>query len=173
MRASSAFLRTGRSFILGGEAAETGKLMNVTDKFTGAVAGSVHLAGPAELDRAAQLAHSSLPSTTALPAFERKAILRHLANRLNAMTDDIAVLLAIEAGKPVKDARVEVTRSVETFELAAEACVTAMYGQYGKMETSKRNQGLQFMTRRFPIGPVSMVTPFNFPLMLAAHKVLF
>ena len=73
-------------------------------------------------------------------------------------------------GKPIKDARGEVTRLIDTFEIAAEEAVR-LYGEYAPLDISERNAGIQSVVRRFPIGVVSMVSPFNFPLNLAAHKI--
>ena len=78
--------------------------------------------------------------------------------------------LCVEAGKPIKDARGEVTRLIDTFGLAADEC-SRESGAVLSMEVTARAQGYRGMYKRVPIGPVSLISPFNFPLNLAAHKV--
>ena len=90
--------------------------------------------------------------------------------QFRARFDAFAYALCREAGKPIKDARGEVTRLIDTFEIAAEEAVR-LYGEYAPLDISERNAGIQSIVRRFPIGIVSMVAPFNFPLNLAAHKI--
>eukprot|EP00850_Spirogloea_muscicola_P022869 SM000315S11906 [mRNA] locus=s315:83962:87476:- [translate_table: standard] len=76
----------------------------------------------------------------------------------------------MEAGKPIRDSRGEVQRLIDTFQIAAEESVR-MYGEYAPIDISERAKGYQSLVRKFPIGPISMVSPFNFPLNLAAHKI--
>lgn len=84
--------------------------------------------------------------------------------------DEFGYYLAIEAGKPIKDARGEADRLIQTFKLAAEES-TRIYGEYADLQNEPRGTGYSSVTKRFPIGPVSLISPFNFPLNLAAHKV--
>jgi acyl-CoA reductase-like NAD-dependent aldehyde dehydrogenase len=78
--------------------------------------------------------------------------------------------LCIEAGKPINDSRGEVTRLIETFKIAAEESVR-MTGEYMPLDRSPRTEGYTSLWKRVPIGPCSFISPFNFPLNLAAHKV--
>ena len=78
--------------------------------------------------------------------------------------------LCIEAGKPINDAKGEVIRLIDTFRIASEEA-TRINGEVLSMEISARAKGYQGMTKRVPIGPCSFISPFNFPLNLAAHKV--
>jgi len=83
---------------------------------------------------------------------------------------EFAEIITIEAGKPIKDALVEVNRAMDTFTIAAEEAVRRK-GEYQLLDISSRNAGFSSIDARFPIGLISMITPFNFPLNLAAHKV--
>ena len=94
----------------------------------------------------------------------------HCVEQFKVRFEEFAYALCREAGKPIKDARGEVTRLIDTFEIAAEEAVR-LYGEYAPLDISERNKGIQSIVRRFPIGVVSMVSPFNFPLNLAAHKI--
>lgn len=105
-----------------------------------------------------------------LPAHERHAILQHVVQRIHERAEDFARTMAIEAGKPIKDARGEVARALDTFRLAAEEC-TRIHGEYLPLDISPRAQGYEGFTKRVPVGPCSFITPFNFPLNLVAHKI--
>ncbi|MDP5040441.1 MAG: aldehyde dehydrogenase family protein, partial [Paraglaciecola sp.] len=90
--------------------------------------------------------------------------------RFEERFDELADALCIEAGKPIKDAKGEVTRLIDTFRIAAEESVR-MHGEVMNLEITPRAKGYQGMYKRVPIGPCSFISPFNFPLNLAAHKI--
>jgi acyl-CoA reductase-like NAD-dependent aldehyde dehydrogenase len=144
--------------------------LEVTDKFTGAVATRVPLADPEAIDRAIGLAVEAAGPMRALPAFARQAVLSHCVRRFTERADELAMALCIEAGKPIKDARGEVGRLIDTFRIAAEESVR-IYGEVMPLDISERSRGYTGMWKRVPIGPCSFISPFNFPLNLAAHKV--
>ena len=104
------------------------------------------------------------------PAWRRQAVLEHCVSRFRQRADELANALCIEAGKPISDARGEVTRLIETFKVAAEEAVR-IDGEVLTLAISERSQGYRGLTRRVPIGPCSFISPFNFPLNLAAHKI--
>src|SRR5205807_2645223 len=108
--------------------------------------------------------------TRKLPSFERQRVLRSVAAQLSSRTEEFARTMALESGKPIKTARVEVARSVFTFEVAAEES-TRIYGEYLPLDASETAKGRWGVVRRFPLGPISAITPFNFPLNLVAHKI--
>ena len=105
-----------------------------------------------------------------LPPYQRQQILNHCVTRFEAVQDDLALALCIEAGKPIKDSRGEVTRLIDTFRMASEEAVR-IDGDILNLEISPRTQGYRGMVKRVPIGPCSFISPFNFPLNLAAHKI--
>jgi acyl-CoA reductase-like NAD-dependent aldehyde dehydrogenase len=100
----------------------------------------------------------------------RQAVLQHCAQRFAERRDELAEALCIEAGKPIKDAAGEVTRLIETFRIAAAEAVR-INGETLNLELAARLDGYHGYTKRVPLGPVSFITPFNFPLNLVAHKV--
>jgi len=106
----------------------------------------------------------------AMAAYERQAVLAHCVTRFTERFDELAMALCIEAGKPIRDSRGEVTRLIDTFRIAAEESVR-MTGEVQPLDISPRAKGYQGMWKRVPIGPCSFVSPFNFPLNLAAHKI--
>ena len=94
----------------------------------------------------------------------------HCVKRFEERYEELALALCIEAGKPIKDARGEVGRLIDTFRVAAEEAVR-IDGEMPNLEISARAKGYRGMVKRVPIGPCSFISPFNFPLNLAAHKV--
>ena len=95
---------------------------------------------------------------------------QHCVNRFQERFDELAYALCIEAGKPIKDCRGEVTRLIDTFRIAAEESVR-ITGEVQPLDIAPRAKGYQGIWKRVPIGPCSFVSPFNFPLNLAAHKI--
>ena len=142
----------------------------VTDKFTGAVATRVALADAATIDRGIAAAVTAAAPMAAMAAYERQAVLMHCMKRFTERADELAAALCIEAGKPIRDSRGEVGRLIDTFRIAAEESVR-MTGEVQPLDISPRARGYQGMWKRVPVGPCSFISPFNFPLNLAAHKI--
>lgn len=142
----------------------------VTDKYTGAVAARVAMADAAAIDRAIAAAAQAAGPMANLPPYERQAVLNHCVRRFTERAEELALALCIEAGKPIKDSRGEVSRLIDTFRIAAEESVR-LNGEVQNLEISPRARGYRGMFKRVPIGPCSFISPFNFPLNLAAHKV--
>lgn len=142
----------------------------VIDKYTGAPATLVALADASVIDQAIAAAVNARLNMAKIPAYERQAILQHCVKRFTERADELAHVLCIEAGKPINDARGEVGRLIDTFRIAAEEA-TRIGGEVIPMEISPRAKGYSGMSKRVPIGPCSFISPFNFPLNLAAHKI--
>ena len=144
--------------------------LDVTNKYTGEVATKVAMADADTIDKAIAAAEEAQPAMAAMAPFERQAVLEHCVKRFTERADELAQALCIEAGKPIKDAKGEVSRLIDTFKIAAEESVR-INGEVVNLEISARAKGYQGMTKKVPIGPCSFISPFNFPLNLAAHKV--
>lgn len=142
----------------------------VTNKYTGKVATQVALADAKVIDQAIAAAEAAQPAMTAMRPYERQQVLNHCVNRFQERFEELAYALCIEAGKPIKDARGEVTRLIDTFKIAAEESVR-IQGEVMNLEITERAKGYTGMYKHVPIGPCSFISPFNFPLNLAAHKV--
>jgi acyl-CoA reductase-like NAD-dependent aldehyde dehydrogenase len=109
-------------------------------------------------------------TTRRLPAFERQRVLRRVSENITERKQEFARTMAQEAGKPIKAARTEVERAIFTFNVAAEES-TRIYGEYLPLDWQEFTAGRWGIVRRFPLGPIAGITPFNFPLNLVAHKV--
>lgn len=163
-------LKSNYPYYLGGKACTPNQDLVVTDKYTGEVATRVAIADAKAIDAGIQAAADSNDEMRRLPPYARQAILQHCAKRFEERFDELAMSLCIEAGKPIHDARGEVTRLIDTFRIAAEESVR-ISGEVMNLEISPRAKGYRGMFQRVPIGPCSFISPFNFPLNLAAHKI--
>jgi acyl-CoA reductase-like NAD-dependent aldehyde dehydrogenase len=144
--------------------------LEVVDKYTGQVATRVALADSVAIDRAIEAATQAALPMAQMAAFERQAVLQHCVTRFQERAEELALALCVEAGKPIRDSRGEVTRLIDTFRVAAEESVR-ITGEVLPLDISPRAKGYSGMWKRVPIGPCSFIAPFNFPLNLAAHKV--
>jgi acyl-CoA reductase-like NAD-dependent aldehyde dehydrogenase len=133
------------------------------------VLATVAQAGPEHVEAAIVAACSAFEMTRKMSAFERQRVLRSVAAGLTERQEEFARTLAQEAGKPVKAARTEVSRAIFTFTIAAEESVR-IYGECLPLDLQPSTAGRWAIVRRFPIGPIAAITPFNFPLNLVAHK---
>jgi acyl-CoA reductase-like NAD-dependent aldehyde dehydrogenase len=155
---------------LGGEPQAPNQDLEVVDKYSGRVATRVPLADAAAIDRAIGLAAAAAEPMRELPAYERQRVLLHCVRRFEERAALLAEALCIEAGKPIRDSRGEVARLIDTFRVAAEEAVR-ITGEVLPLDISPRARDYTGMWKRVPIGPCSFISPFNFPLNLAAHKV--
>ncbi|WP_372369798.1 aldehyde dehydrogenase family protein [Candidatus Uabimicrobium sp. HlEnr_7] len=144
--------------------------LEVIDKYTGEIATRIAMADREAIDLAIQKAVEACEPMAKMPSYQRQDVLNHCVKRFTERAEELAAALCIEAGKPIKDSRGEVSRLIDTFRIAAEESVR-MTGEVMPMDINSRAKGYSGMWRRVPIGPCSFISPFNFPLNLAAHKV--
>jgi acyl-CoA reductase-like NAD-dependent aldehyde dehydrogenase len=155
---------------IGGEAVETAERDEVLNPFTGEVVGTVPVGHAAEVDRAIGAAVEAFESARHLSAYRKRAMLRRIAEGIRARGDELADLITAESGKPITFAQAEVGRAVTTFSLAADE-LSRFGGEVIPVDIEEAFEGYQCVVRRFPLGPISAISPFNFPLNLVAHKV--
>ena len=133
-------------------------------------AGATFQATPEQYEEAVSAAVRAFEETRRLPAYERGRILREISAGIRERREELGGLIAMEAGKPIRDALVEVDRATLTFRLGAEEA-ERMVGETIPLDLMPASKGRMGITRRFPIGPIAAISPFNFPLNLAAHKL--
>jgi len=165
-----ASLKPAYPLYLANEALQYNTDLVVTDKFTGKEATRVALADAKIIDAGIAAAAAAAAPMAQMAAYERQAVLNHCVARFQERADELAYALCIEAGKPIRDSRGEVGRLIDTFRIAAEESVR-ITGEIQPLDISPRARGYQGMWKRVPIGPCSFISPFNFPLNLAAHKI--
>jgi acyl-CoA reductase-like NAD-dependent aldehyde dehydrogenase len=163
-------LKDAYPLYLNNKAVQSNTDLAVTDKYTGKVAFRVALADSKTIDAAIAGAVKAAEPMAQMASYERQNVLMHCVSRFKERFDELAYALCVEAGKPIKDSEGEVTRLIDTFRIAAEESVR-MTGEVQPLDISPRAKGYQGMWKRVPIGPCSFISPFNFPLNLAAHKI--
>ena len=161
---------TQTGFLLCGKEWEEGEALEVRSPWDQGVVGRVTLATRADARQAVSHAVACLRRTRALPRWKRREILEDVTASLIDQKERFAQLIVAEAGKPVRLARAEVDRAILTFKTAAEE-VTHLGGETIPLDLTEGNEGRWGLVQRFPVGPILAITPSNFPLNLAAHKV--
>ncbi len=157
-------------FLLGKEWKNSIETLPVMNPFTQEVFAEVALAGSSEIEQAIDLAVEAFKKTKKLPAFIRSRICTQIAEGIRERQEEFASIIAQESGKPVVYARGEVARSISTFSIAAEEA-KRIHGELLTLDITEASNGKTGLVKRFPIGPISGISPFNFPLNLVAHKV--
>jgi acyl-CoA reductase-like NAD-dependent aldehyde dehydrogenase len=157
-------------FFVDGRWRDDGDIIEVRAPYDGSVIGRVVQGRREHAEAAIAAAVKAFGTTRRLPAFERQRVLRRVAAMITGRRDEFSRTLAQEAGKPIKAARAEVDRAVFVFNVAAEES-TRIYGEYLPLDWQEFTAGRWGIVRRFPLGPVAGIAPFNFPLNLVAHKV--
>jgi len=147
----------------------TGSTLKVVDKFTQETMAEIPLATEAQMEQAIVSAEHSFKSFRKWSAGKKAEYLVKLKDALEAKKEEFAHLIVAEAGKPIGYARAEVARCLVTLETAAREAMT-FSGEMVPLDYGA-GTGKTAFTKRFPIGPIACISPFNFPLNLALHKI--
>jgi acyl-CoA reductase-like NAD-dependent aldehyde dehydrogenase len=157
-------------FFVDGRWRDDGDIVEVRAPYDGSVIARVVQGRREHAEAAIAAAVKAFGTTRRLPAFERQRVLRRVAASILERREEFSRTLAQEAGKPIKAARAEVDRAAFVFSVAAEES-TRIYGEYLPLDWQEFTAGRWGIVRRFPLGPVAGITPFNFPINLVSHKV--
>lgn len=156
-------------FLLDGEWREDGEALEVRAPSDQSIIARAVRPARRHVEAAIQAAVRAFEVTRKLGAYKRQRVLRSVAEGLEARREEFVRTLVREAGKPLKAARAEVERAIFTFNVAAEES-TRIYGEWLPLDLQASSAGRWAIVRRFPVGPIATITPFNFPLNLVAHK---
>ena len=157
-------------FLVNGEWRRTDKVRPVVNPFDQRVAGEVCQASPKDIDDAIQSATAAFAQTRKLQPYRRAEILSSIASEIEAHKEKFAQLITSETGKPIVFSRAEVERSIFTFTYASEEA-KRIEGSVLPLNLASNSNDRFAIVRRFPLGPIAAITPFNFPLNLVAHKL--
>lgn len=147
------------------------KDLEVFNPYNNEVIGKISCATPEDVREAVEAAHRTYEETMkGMPAHKRSEILRKTADLLEVRKAEFAQVLALEAGKPIKEARGEVLRAVQVLRFSSDGAKT-LYGEVIPLDSAIGGENQIGIAKRVPIGVVAAITPFNFPLNLALHKV--
>ncbi len=167
---SETFVFGEAKLYIGGEWVEGGTPLEVRNKYTGEVIGSVPQARQEDVDAAIAAAREAAPVIADMPAYRRGQILARVAQRIQERREEFARTIAAEAGKALKYARAEVDRAISTFTIASEEA-KRIHGETIALDAVPAGEGYFGFYVRRPVGVVAAIAPFNFPLNLVAHKV--
>ncbi|MGQ4583219.1 aldehyde dehydrogenase family protein [Lysobacter sp. F60174L2] len=165
-----ATLKKTYPYYLANKPVATNTDLEVFDKYSGKRVTRVAMADAKAVGKAITAAYKAREAMAAFPPGARRQVLEHCVRRFEERHEELALALCIEAGKPIADARGEVTRLIDTFRIAAGEA-TRIGGEVLELQISERTVGYRGMVKRVPVGVCSLITPFNFPLNLVAHKV--
>ena len=156
-------------YLLGGEERFTGDTMQVKNPYSGESVAEAHLADDTTWEKAIREAIEAAPILAELSSYERYAILSKAAQSLQERADEFARTIALEGGKAIRLAEGEVARCANTLTVASEEA-KRIEGEALSLDWMKNADRRWGLTKRFPVGPILGITPFNFPLNLVAHK---
>jgi acyl-CoA reductase-like NAD-dependent aldehyde dehydrogenase len=147
-----------------------GEIVEIHSPYDQAVVARVAQATKSQLEEAISAAVGAFEVTRRMASYERKQVLDRVACELESRKEEFAIAICLEAGKPIKTARAEVDRAIFTMQVAAEES-TRISGEVLPLDLQEFTAGRWSIVRRFPIGPIAAITPFNFPLNLVCHKL--
>lgn len=153
-----------------GRFTSTAQSLDVISPYTGQCVYRTCLAGEIEFEEAVKAACSVRKSMRDLPVYQRYRILMQVSDAVHAQRQELALIMAREAAKPLKTALGEVDRAVQTFLIAAEEA-KRLPGEQLSIDWSEAGVNKDALVRYFPVGLVAGISPFNFPLNLVAHKI--
>lgn len=154
-----------------GKAVATGQWLEVHDKYTNTVHARVALADEKVLEKAISASVKAEVDMATLKPFEKQKVLLHCVKRFNELREELTEILIVEGGKPRGAASAEVERLINTFQLAADAVTQLDDGRMLPLAVTPAATRFRGMVKHVPIGAVSLISPFNFPLNLVAHKI--
>jgi acyl-CoA reductase-like NAD-dependent aldehyde dehydrogenase len=155
---------------LAGSWKATQSTVEIVNPYLGEKIGKVHQAGPEEVEAAIRAAQAVFPELRRMPAYRRAEALQKITDGVKTRREDLARMICLEAGKPITDARAEVSRAILNFQTAAEE-TKRLGGDLIPLDLAPGSESRFGIIRRFPIGPILGISPFNFPLNLVGHKI--
>ena len=156
-------------FLLDGRWVSEGDPFEVKSPYDGSVVAAVHRPQAGHVETAVAAAVRAFDTTRRMPAYQRQRVLRAIAESVAARREEFARTIALEAGKPIRTARFEVDRAIFTWNIAAEEAIR-IYGEWLPLDAQASAKDRWALVRRYPVGPIAAITPFNFPLNLVGHK---
>jgi len=156
--------------LINGQWKESKTVKEIKSPYDRSVVGKVHFAAKEQVEEALAASDNAFQKTRRLSSYERSGILEKISAGIKARREDLARSITLQSGKIIRDSRAEVDRAVMTFDIASEEA-KRMGGELIPLDLSVATARRWGLVRRFPIGVVTAITPFNFPLNLVAHKV--
>ncbi|MGF2614526.1 aldehyde dehydrogenase family protein [Rossellomorea vietnamensis] len=159
-----------RGLLINGKTVEKERTYPLRSPFDGELLANISMADEQDVEQAIEGAHSAFEIMSKMPAYKRAEILSKVSDILRSRKEEMAQVIAKEAGKPIRTARGEIDRTVVTYQLAAEEA-KRIYGETIPMDAAPGGENRLGFTWREPLGVVTAISPFNFPFNLVAHKL--
>ncbi len=156
--------------LIGNEFITTGEVKPVINPYTNKTVGEVYIAGEKEFNLSKEYLTNAFKEFSKLPVYKRQELLYRISETVKAQKNELARLITDETGKPIKFSQIEIDRAIFTFRLGAEEC-SRIYGEVLPMDMLPGSENKTGIVRRFPTGLILGITPWNFPVNLAAHKI--
>jgi len=155
---------------INGEWKEAKDIKDIKSPYDESIVAKVHFADKEQMEKSVTAAHDSFKETKKLSSYERFKVLEKISSDIEKRKEELARSIVLSSGKTIKSSRIEVSRAVNTFQIAAEEA-KRINGEIIPLDLSPQTKERWGFVRRFPIGVIAGITPFNFPLNLVAHKV--
>ncbi|MBI5049279.1 MAG: aldehyde dehydrogenase family protein [Deltaproteobacteria bacterium] len=158
------------SFLINGKWRKSSKKEDIKNPFNNETIAQVCFGEETDLEDAVISSQKAFEITKKLPAYKRAEILKDIVKGLEQRKEELARTITLEAGKTITDSRIEVNRAINTFQIASEEA-KRIEGEVIPLDLLPGSENRFGIVKRFPIGPILGITPFNFPLNLVAHKI--
>lgn len=171
--ASSTIKKTKREphkFLVGGQWRDSQETLEIRNPYNGEIVGTTYRPSEEDIEDAVKASVKALEATRSLHTYKRSEFLSTIQRGIIQRKEELSRSITLEVGKPISDSRVEVERAIEVFRLASEE-TRRIGGEIIPLDLVEGAKGRLAITRRFPIGPILGITPFNFPLNLVCHKL--
>jgi len=156
--------------LINGKWQESKKVRLIKFPYDHSSVGKVHFAQEDQIKLALAAAEKAFSSAKKLSSYERSKVLENISAKIEEKKEELAQSIVLTSGKPIKSSRVEVARAINTFQIASEEA-KRIGGEIIPLDWSDQTKGRWGVLRRFPLGVITAITPFNFPLNLVAHKL--
>lgn len=157
-------------FLIGDEWRSSPEKEVITNPYDRRPVGEVFQAQKKDMEDAITIADMTFEITRSMPSYRRSEILSNVAREIGKRKEDLARMMATESGKPIQYCRTEAERASLTFTIAGEEA-KRLTGEVIPLDLASHSERRYGLVRRFPIGPISAISPFNFPINLIAHKI--
>ncbi|WP_180954956.1 aldehyde dehydrogenase family protein [Bacillus sp. V3-13] len=159
-----------KGLFINGESIVKDRTYPLYSPYSGVLLANISKADAADVNTAIEGAHEVFQQMKEMPAHQRSAIIYRAVELMRERKEELAKIIAQEAGKPIKTARGEIDRTIVTYQFAAEES-KRIYGETIPMDAAPGGENRLGVTWREPLGVVAAITPFNFPFNLVAHKL--
>ncbi len=157
-------------FLIKSEFVSSEETVNIINPYSSEVVKQVCKTNSENINDSLNYLVSVFPEYKNTPAYVKAEILHSIANKIKQKKEELAYLLTLETGKPIKLSRIEVDRAIFTFQTGAEEA-RRINGETIQLDQLKGSEGKFGIVKRFPLGVILAITPWNFPVNLVAHKI--